>query len=1218
MDLSIPAPESQRRALVAHVKPKVLLNTNVASDDSIVLSKGEDDVLGESGLEDLFNNGGDQSFTNNINDGPVDDNRMNVIHLPSWGKLDHVAREIILKTLSDGLGSFQAACKTLSLEPNEAEAFLERHEAERDQAAAWRRDLNKPAANGGAPDAYDGPEATGPVHVEQETIARACAWLGFLGLDELSDRVSRWARRTTPWPLGIRCSDFNPMGLGVAHEDLPGLIPAPADESARPATNAEPRLEDDSRVFVAFRATEQQQRPGVFRIHSILLPEGAIVVGPDGVKELLFGGRYRLCYADNGPVTGAAAADEFLICANHTQRPRRGGRARCDDDAQYQLQLAPEHIRTANTPSPRADDGKGKAKETNPPRTRTQSSATVGTAAISDDVLALSQSGTSDPGIKSPQGETQFFTSAATGLLSSPDLHETKGLHVAALGGPVYHRFASQPNLGLENAFSPGVEGMFPKLSLARSQNPQGPPHHGANETRTQAQTRLAYKGAAAAVLGMVRDGPTIEDSSVLRDLAIEPQQQQQRHPGAGPFHDNANVFGPPRKQKIPELVGLAHRCRGGRVLFQFRLPAGYRVLSPAGYAMNFDDGAKQGPNDGVCPGGVGGLYTVILRAGPAAAAAPGTSILPMVPELDDRVDLRMNLPERMVVFRNKRLLPRLTEMGFHDISVVQTTEGNKLDLVCENGRYQIFRDMLLSNSESFMLGQLGKMALDDPDVPTKPFISAQVMQRPNSNDNAESEPMDVDMPVEEGQANTGPDVGEEPAAEALRYLASHREWLDAEEVREKNEEYHNMRRSLSAQHAQRMAEREAAAEAARHERAANPLRTTRGRVVNRPAGFQGTFNWAEDVSSMGESSSSSEPGGSGTKTPEGAHGSIKAASPMQSATNAPAAPRKGHITSTSIGSEPEMPVLKLMGRPDSRASSSQRGNPGSSRGSLPPSRDALKSVSDQSQPRARSGRTTETANDSKVSRSQQPGSSREPAAPKIKLVPQKRSLRGALSQQDGASPDTSSTEKGKGSVVEPSPKRLRTGKPYEPRAQKAATATVAAPGKQDAEHMPVSQPDMPTPTEPPKRRRGRPRKYPLEAPASSEGKPCGRPQKAPVSGTDSSEANRQLEAALAMEPVSSTGERSGLGLGRGTSSPTFHGRGGDASAAPGNGEGEDKGEVVPSVLGRGKVLSIFMVNRQHTATASANREAGNIDSDETEVEDGEVDANGRNEDVNP
>ncbi|RYP68396.1 hypothetical protein DL771_006660 [Monosporascus sp. 5C6A] len=1212
------------------------LSIPAASDDSIVLSESDDDVLGESGLEDLLDNDGDQSFTNSISGGPVDDNRMNMMHVPSWGKLDHVARAIILKTLSDDLGSFQAACKTLGLESNEVEAFLERHEAEREQAAAWRRDLDKPVAGGGAADAYDGPGAPGPVHVERETIARACAWLGFLGLDELSDGVSRWARRTTPWPLEIRCSDLNPMGLGVAHEGLPGPVPAPADESARPATNTQPRLEDDSRVFVAFRAAEQQQRPGVFRIHSILLPEGAIVVGPDGVKELLFGGRYRLFYADSGPVTGAAAVDEFLICANHTQQPGRGRRAGLDDDAQYQLQQAPEHIRTSNALSRRAGNGKGKDGETNPPGTRTQSSATVGTAAINDNVLTLSQSGTPDNGIQSPQEETQFFTSAAAGLLSSPDLHETKvrnlwlpnvglhqetranlapqGLHVAGQGGAVYQRFAPQPDLGLGNAFSPGLEGVFPELSLARGQNPQGPPRHGANENQTREQTRFAYEGAAAAVLSRVRDGPTIEDSSVLRDLAIDPQQQQRQwwHPGAGPFRDNANVFGPPRKQKIPELVGLAHRCRGGGVLFQFRLPAGYRVLSPAGYATNFDDGAKQGPNDGGCPGGVGGLYTVILRGEPAAAAAPGTSPLPMVPELDDRVDLRMNLPERMVVFRNKRLLPRLTETGFHDVSVVQTSEGNKLDLVCENGRYRIFGDMALSNSESFMLGQPEKMDLDEPGTPTDPSTSAQAPQQPNPNDNAESKPMDVDMPVEDGQANTEPDVEEDTVAEALRYLAPHREWLDAEEAREKNEEYRNMRRSQRAQHAQRMAEREVAVEAARHERAANPLRTTRGRVVNRPAGFQGTFNWAEEVSSMGEGSSSSESGDSDTEIPEDAREPITAAPPTQSATTAPAARRKGPVTSTSSGSEPKLPVLMPMRRPGSRASSSQGGNSGSSRRSLPPSRDAPKSAPGQSQARARSGRITETADDTRASQSQQPGSSRKSATPKIKLVPQKRPLKGAISQQDGAGSGTSSTEKGKGSVVEPSPKRLRTGKPYAPRTLIGAPATVATPGKHDAEDTLVPQPGMSAPTEPPKRRRGRPRKSPLEAPASSEGKPRGRPRKAPVSGTDNPEAHPQSKAALTTEPDSSTGERHNLVAGKGRNNPAIHGRGGDATAAPDDGEGEDEGEVVPGVLRRGKCSSV--VKRQRTATTSANREAGDIDSDETDVEDGDVDANGRNE----
>ncbi|RYO77494.1 hypothetical protein DL762_009231 [Monosporascus cannonballus] len=1258
MDLSIPAPESQGRALVTHVRPKTLLNTNAASDDGIVLSESDDDVLGESGLEDLFNNGGDQSFTNNINGGPVNKNRMNMVHVPSWGELDHGARAIILKTLSEDLGSFQAACKTLGLEPNEVEAFLERHGAEREQAAAWRRGLNKPVADAGAAGDYDGPEATGPVHVERETIARACAWLEFLGLDELADAVSRWARRTTPWPLEIRRSDFNPTGLGAAHEDLPDLVPTPPDESARPVNNVEPRLEDDSRVFIAFRAAEQQQRPGVFRIHSILLPEGAIVVGPDGVKELLFGGRYRLCYADNGLVAGAAAADEFLICANHTQQPGKGERARRDDDAQDQLQQAPEHTRTANALSPQAHNGKGENKETNTPSIPNQSSATIEAAAINDNVLAVSQSGTSGNGIQSPQEQTQFFTSAATGLLSSPDLHEIKvrnlwlpnigspqgthanptplvrpslfdhhlrvanqsisqpsfawpqDLHVGALSSVVYQIFAPLPDLGLENAFSPGLEGISPEPSLARSQNPQGAPHHGTNENQTQTQARLAYDGATAAVIGTVRDGPTIKDSSVLRDLAIEPPQQQQRrrHPGAGPFHDNANVFGPPRKQKIPELVGLAHRCRGGRVLFQFRLPAGYRVLSPAGYAMNFDDGAKQGPNDGECPGGVGGLYTVVLRGGSAAAAAPGTSLLPMVPELDDRVDLRMNLPERMVVFRNKKLLPRLTEVGFHDVSVVQTSEGNKLDLVCENGRYQVFGDMVLSDSQSFMLGQPEKMDLDEPEIPSDPFTSAQAPQRPNPNQNAEPEPMDVDIPVEEDQANTEPDAEVDPVAEALRYLAPHREWLDAEDAREKHEEYRNLRRSQRAQYAQRMAELEAAAEVARHQRAANPIRTTRGRVVSRPAGFQGTFNWAEEVSSMGESSSSSDSGDSGTEIQEDARELITAAPPTQSA--ATVARRNDRVTSTSSVSEPKIPVLMPMSRPDSRASSSQRGNSGSSRGSLPPSRDAPKRVSAQSRPRARSGRTTETANDTKVSRSQQRGFSRESAMPNIKLVPQKRSLRGALSQQDGASLDTLSTKKGKASVVEPSPKKLRTGKSYAPRAQLGVPATVAACGEHDADDTPVSQPGTSTPTEPPKRRRGRPRKYPLEVPASSEGKLRGRPRKALVIGTDNSEAKPQLKAALAVEPISSKGERSRLVMGRHRSNPATHDRGGDVAATPDDGEGEGEGNAVPYVPGRAKDLSI--IRRQHAATT--NKEAGDIDSDETEVEGGDADANGYNQ----
>ena len=117
---------------------------------------------------------------------------------------------------------------------------------------------------------------------------------------------------------------------------------------------------------------------------------------------------------------------------------------------------------------------------------------------------------------------------------------------------------------------------------------------------------------------------------------------------------------------------------------------------------MIFDDAGNNPevsyPRSG---GGVGGVYTILLpQAGtPHCQAA--------IPELDDRVELRMMLPKAMTVSLNEEFLPRRTTPGLHEVtSLWSLDERNALDLVSLDGRYHLFEGMEPKQHHKFTLGR--------------------------------------------------------------------------------------------------------------------------------------------------------------------------------------------------------------------------------------------------------------------------------------------------------------------------------------------------------------------------------------------------------------------------------------------------------------------------------------------------------------------------------
>ncbi len=452
-----------------------------------------------------------------------------------------------------------------------------------------------------------------------------------------------------------------------------------------------------------------------------------------------------------------------------------------------------------------------------------------------------------------------------------------------------------------------------------------------------------------------IADGFTIKRTSLLNEPATS------LHPE--PFHANTNIFGPPQKRKVVEIMTLANEC-SDRVLFQFRLPAGYRIISPSGYTMNFNS-AELETSDDIRSGGVGGLYTVVRRAN---SAPSGPARLPMIPELDDYVDLRMNLPERMAVFRNHKLLPRLTAAGLHEISAVQTTGGDAVDLVCESGRYQIFNDMALAEAKGLLSNQQAAMDIDEPERP------------------------------------------------------SDREWLEGKGA-DGGCQSHTVRRATRAG-ALETTRQDAAAEAARPEQEINTVQFDR-------------------KSSPGSRYDAME-------TPVMASVSSEAATIPWSVPTTIAPRRSSRLAATSIIGEQTGPTLIPMLRPSKgKGSSQKRQDPGASSGR----------------------RTSYPATSKPLQKS---------------VLSQKRALRSSFSEEKNAGLESLSTKNEQSLASESIANRLR---PREPSTTKTNAGTSAQAPTLGGRHIRKlrSSLEMPAPTQPPKRKIGRPRKYPPKAAATAK-----------------------------------------------------------------------------------------------------------------------------------
>ncbi len=322
------------------------------------------------GFEISIENNGEASFTDTAEDRHENIDRHSspstTLNFPTWDKLDHVSRAIILKELSEFFGSFQMACAGLSLEPTKVETFLAYHHAECQQALAWWENIDEWVAAGRAPDDCHSLEATGHIHVEQESVERACEFIELRNLDGITKAVRSWSGRTIPWPLNIDYSDFDPLRLSAELENSPNYDKFSSDGRVLTA-NAHPvdarrRLEDDSRVFIAFRATAREPWVGI-RIRSILLPEDVTIVGPQGTKQLMLGGRYTIVYPDGEAIIQDHVMDEFLICANDLLSFENGELVRNRGKVRKQLQQGPGQITVEPADSGPSNKNKGKGVE---------------------------------------------------------------------------------------------------------------------------------------------------------------------------------------------------------------------------------------------------------------------------------------------------------------------------------------------------------------------------------------------------------------------------------------------------------------------------------------------------------------------------------------------------------------------------------------------------------------------------------------------------------------------------------------------------------------------------------------------------------------------------------------------------------------------------------------------------------------------------------------
>ncbi|KAI0111758.1 hypothetical protein F4814DRAFT_423507 [Daldinia grandis] len=219
---------------------------------------------------------------------------------PYWSLIEFPVKEAILKVLSDSLGSFQEACRTLELFSNEVREFLR------------KRNSLEPASS----------------MLKEEPIAYGCKYLCSRGLEKHSELLKEYARCINEWPLDIDVSDLNlellPESLEYKEPIVEFLPYQHRDSQARRFHNstAERVLSLSAESIAISVRIMKSAFPDTCKFFSTVdtfrLPAGVVIVSPGGTKELLEGGKYTII---NPPLPAFSELHQFIICDNAPKHP---------------------------------------------------------------------------------------------------------------------------------------------------------------------------------------------------------------------------------------------------------------------------------------------------------------------------------------------------------------------------------------------------------------------------------------------------------------------------------------------------------------------------------------------------------------------------------------------------------------------------------------------------------------------------------------------------------------------------------------------------------------------------------------------------------------------------------------------------------------------------------------------------------------------------------
>ncbi|KAI1641232.1 hypothetical protein F4809DRAFT_659120 [Biscogniauxia mediterranea] len=706
----------------------------------------------------------------------------------SWDVLSQTSKTIILKEISDHLVSFQTACELLSLEPNEVQEFLEKHEHAKQRTVKWREQLDRWRQHQELPDEDDDASGAGINTITEECVAQMCEFLDFMGLNQYSGIISGWKNRTVLWPPEIHTPRFNYMNLFRGHLGFPQ-----SGHSSKRRILLDipvfPRPAEDGMMGFCSPLYVDEDNFAEVRVRYFLVPAGTIVIGPNGWKRLHFGGRYRIIYPDDDRVHPALVS-EFNISAssislssprdksrnqlshheeqdlNNVSQPdqnvtgdHRGDRAQTESD-QETVDLSPEGSRdhTENSPAVIPEHGSVQdtaeeipllAQESNQTHKDTAKDNFWDGREVFFDLTRRAPQSTKNPpkGRFAPQHhKPTFMANMVKGLeeMKDPEVAEQRLADIFTMSVDVNSPGAIQERQIMPQALH--EEGMW------MLNNPQI-----INQTQGPSETvRPSDIFMSAYQLEMSKQNGKLPDNS--SNGHPEPSARE-------------------KKDANHELVRLGDSLHG--VMYQMVLPLGYRVEAPTGYITNFDS-QHEGPIDGVCPPGSGGQYTFVLsHAMQTDAASQKMWLLP------PQTLFRVYIPDDLKITRNGSLLLNTLDGGcFHHFTVV----NDRMDFVSEYGPHRLFEQEAIPPPP---VPELIIESIEEDDDET--IIDENEVNEDETT--TEEDPNEPQQQDESSSSETEPEHEDDdtnlasPLREAKRILAPYKERLRAREEQEKAED---------------------------------------------------------------------------------------------------------------------------------------------------------------------------------------------------------------------------------------------------------------------------------------------------------------------------------------------------------------------------------------------------------------------------------------------